>query len=233
MTVSSLEESLPHELPLAWARLVGPTGLDILQEIGRTLDQRPGQKALLTPLPAQILKAFETPPHSVKAIIIGQDPYPGAGHAMGLAFSVDRSVRVLPPSLLNIRTEYRDDLGLPLPSHGDLSRWARNGVLLVNRHLTTVVGQSGAHRTLGWDRFTTRVIQCLVETEQFFVPILWGREAQELSGLMGHRPLIESAHPSPLSARKGFFGSRPFSRANQYCDDHGVTPIDWSLEDEA
>jgi len=232
VAVDSLERSLPEALPERWADLVGAEGRDFLAQIGLALDRQPAQKALLTPHPDSILRAFDTPPQSVKALIIGQDPYPGVGHATGLAFSVAASVLPLPPSLLNIRSEYRDDLGLPLPPHGDLSNWARNGVLLLNRHLTTLIGASGAHRSLGWSRFTTLVVERLVATGQFFVPVLWGREAQELSGLLGDRPRIESAHPSPLSARRGFFGSRPFSRVNQYCDVHGVTPIDWSLENE-
>lgn len=211
---------------------MGDEGLHLLADIGHALDKNPAQLALVTPHPRHILRAFETPPQSVKAVIIGQDPYPGAGHATGLAFSVERNVKSLPPSLLNIRREYREDLGLSLPPHGDLSRWAANGVFLLNRHLTTVIGSSGAHRRLGWSRFTDLVIQRLVDSGQFFVPILWGREAQELSPLMGQLPRIESAHPSPLSARRGFFGSHPFSLANQYCDDHGVAPIDWSLEGE-
>lgn len=230
MTSSTLEEALPSGLPAHWATLVGPEGLSLLAELGRHLDANPGQKAMLSPQPDRILRAFDTPPQSVRAIIIGQDPYPGAGHATGLAFSVDKSVTPLPPSLRNIRAEYKNDLGVKVPEHGDLSAWARNGVLLINRHLTTVVGTPGAHRTLGWATFTQLVIAKLVETEQFLVAILWGREAAELGPVMGRNPRIESAHPSPLSARLGFFGSRPFSRTNQYCESYGVTPIDWSWE---
>lgn len=232
MSGESLEEYLPSALPREWVDLVGSEGLDFLAGIGHRIDSSLAEKNLLTPHPSTILRAFETPPQSVKALIIGQDPYPGAGHASGLAFSVDRSVRPLPRSLLNIRKEYQDDLGLTLPPHGDLSRWAENGVLLLNRHPSTLVGVTGAHRALGWSGFTGLVVERLAETGQFFVPILWGKDARGLSGLMGDRPRIESAHPSPLSVRLGFFGSRPFSRANQYCDDHGVTRIDWSLEDE-
>jgi len=228
----ALEEYLPSALPREWVNLVGSEGLDFLAGIGQRIDSNPADKDRLTPNPEAILRAFDTPPQSVKAVIIGQDPYPGAGLATGLAFSVDRSVRPLPRSLSNIRQEYQDDLGLALPPHGDLSRWARNGVLLLNRHPSTLVGVTGAHRALGWSGFTGLVMKRLAETGQFFVPILWGKDAQKLSGLTGDRPRIKSAHPSPLSARLGFLGSRPFSRANQYCDDHGVTRIDWSLEDE-
>jgi uracil-DNA glycosylase len=225
-----LEETLPEQLPERWAKLVGEDGLSVLASIGREIDKHPGQKAMLTPHPEAILRAFDTPPQMVKTVIIGQDPYPGAGHAMGLAFSVGKHVSPLPPSLRNIRQEYQQDLGLPVPSHGDLDAWTKNGVLLLNRHLTTLVGAPGAHRTLGWSRFTDLVVTRLVDTGQFFVSILWGREASELAPLLGDNPRIESAHPSPLSARLGFFGSKPFSRTNQYCEDRGVTPIDWSLE---
>ena len=229
----SLEETLPQGLPERWARLVGDEGLLVLEEIGRAIDSRPGQKALLTPAPSDILRAFDTPPQSVKAVIIGQDPYPGAGHAHGLAFSVPKSVSPLPASLRNIRMEYTDDLGLTPPAHGDLSAWAQAGVLLLNRHLTTLIGAPGAHRLLGWARFTDLVVQRLAETTDFFVAVLWGREAQELAPLCGSHPVIPSAHPSPLSARLGFFGSRPFSRVNEYCENHGVLPIDWSMGEEA
>jgi uracil-DNA glycosylase len=212
--------------------LVGDQGLDTLRDIGARLDKNPAQKALMTPLPEQILLAFDTPPQSIRALIVGQDPYPGAGHANGLAFSVDRRVTALPPSLRNIRNEYSDDLGLSLPNHGDLSRWSRHGVFLLNRHLTTLVGSPGAHRNLGWSRFTDAVISALVEREYFFVPILWGREAQELLPLLGSLERIDSAHPSPLSARLGFFGSKPFSRTNEILENHGRNPIDWELDTE-
>jgi uracil-DNA glycosylase len=227
---TALEDFLPRELPERWAVLVGDQGLEILASIGRDIDRSPGQKALLTPEPELILKAFATPPQSVRGLIVGQDPYPGAGHASGLAFSVAPTVSPLPPSLRNIRDEYRSDLGLSLPDHGDLSPWAHNGVLLLNRHLTSLVGSPGAHRHLGWSRFTDRVVEGLVTSGQEFVSILWGREAAELTPLIASLPRIESPHPSPLSARLGFFGSRPFSRANRLLEDTGHSPIDWALD---
>lgn len=232
MVTTPLRDYLPAEVPEKWARLLGTEGLDILRDIGEQLDARPANKALLTPAPENILRALHTPPHTVKAVIVGQDPYPGAGHAMGLAFSVERHLTHLPASLLNIRLEYREDLGLPLPAHGDLSAWADNGVLLLNRHLTTLLGAPGAHRTLGWSRFTDLVITRLAESNENFVAVLWGREAGELAPLLGNQPRIESAHPSPLSARLGFFGSKPFSRVNRYLEGKGVTPVDWSLGDD-
>lgn len=225
-----LEDFLPEQLPERWAALVGEPGVDILADIGRVIDRSPGQKALLTPQPELILRAFDTPPQSVRALIVGQDPYPGAGHASGLAFSVAPTVSPLPPSLRNIRQEYRSDLGLALPDHGDLSPWARHGVLLLNRHLTSLVGSPGAHRHLGWSRFTDRVVAGLVDSGQEFVSILWGREAAELGPLLASLPRIDSAHPSPLSARLGFFGSQPFSRANLLLEHTGHPPIDWALD---
>lgn len=232
MATPALEHYLPSSLPEQWAALVGHEGLDLLADIGRALDQSPGQKAMMTPRVDCILRAFDTPPHKVRVLITGQDPYPGAAHAMGLAFSVEKSVRALPPSLVNIRNEFRTDTGLPVPGHGDLSRWADNGVLLLNRHLTTLVGSPGAHRTLGWARFTDVVIKSMVARHMIFVSILWGKEASELGALLGDLPRIESAHPSPLSARLGFFGSRPFTRANQALEDKGRVPMDWSLGSE-
>lgn len=232
MAEPALETTLPAALPERWAKLVGQTGLDILRDIGRLLDSSPGQRALMTPHPDNIFRAFDLEPRHVRVLIVGQDPYPGIDHATGLSFSVNPSVRSLPPSLVNIRSEFRADTGLAVPAHGDLSRWTKQGVLLLNRHLTGLVGSPGGHRSLGWARFTDRVISALVENDVFFVSVLWGREAAELIPLVGDLPRIESAHPSPLSARLGFFGSKPFSRANQALEQHGLSPIDWSLQEE-
>ena len=229
MNPGSLEAYLPAALPPRWAKLVGSEGVDALAAVGEKLDASPAQKAMMTPAAEKVLRAFETPPETVRCVIFGQDPYPGQSHASGLAFSVEPTVNVLPPSLRNIRQELRDDLGIDLPRHGDLSSWARNGVLLLNRHLTTVMGSPGAHRTLGWTRFTDAVVNGLVTTGQFFVAVLWGREAGELKPLLGETPLLESAHPSPLSARRGFFGSAPFSAVNRIRENAGFSPIDWSL----
>ena len=229
MDQGPLEEYLPSALPPRWATVVGPEGIAALTAIGRKLDASPARKALMTPAADKILRAFDTPPEAVACAIFGQDPYPGQSHASGLAFSVEPGVTPLPPSLRNIRQELRDDLGIDLPTHGDLSPWADHGVLLLNRHLTTLVGSPGAHRTLGWTAFTDAVVKGLVATGHFFVAILWGREAGELIPLLGDTPVIESAHPSPLSARHGFFGSKPFSRVNLLREDAGYTPVDWSL----
>lgn len=230
MTQGSLEAYFPSALPERWAKLVGAEGLSALAEVGRKLDALPGQKALMTPDAERVLRAFTTPPEAVRCVIFGQDPYPGQSHASGLAFSVEKQIRVLPPSLRNIREELRNDLDLFLPTHGDLGAWADNGVLLLNRHLTTMVGSPGAHRSLGWTDFTDAVVRGLTSTGQFFVAVLWGREAAEVKPLLGDTPFIESAHPSPLSARKGFFGSRPFSTVNRLRENAGFPPIDWTLE---
>lgn len=232
MAEPALERMLPAALPERWARLVGQKGLDILGDIGRSLDQSPGQKALMTPHQDDILRAFSLEPQKVRALLVGQDPYPGADHAMGLSFSVRHTVRPLPPSLVNIRHEFRADTGLPVPAHGDLSAWSQQGVLLLNRHLTSLVGSPGGHRSVGWGKFTDLVISALVTNNIFFVSVLWGREAAELIPLLGDLPRIESAHPSPLSARLGFFGSRPFSRVNEALEQRGLSPIDWSLHEE-
>lgn len=232
MAEPALEITLPAALPERWARLVGQEGLTLLAAIGRSLDQSPGQRALMTPHPDDILRAFSLEPHNVRVLLVGQDPYPGADHAMGLAFSVRPTVRPLPPSLINIRHELRSDLGLAVPEHGDLRRWSDQGVFLLNRHLTSLVGSPGAHRKLGWAKFTDLVISSLVANNVFFVSLLWGREASELAPLLGDLPRIESAHPSPLSARLGFFGSKPFSRANEALESQGFSPVDWSLLEE-
>jgi uracil-DNA glycosylase len=229
MNPGSLEAYFPSVLPERWAKLVGPEGLDALAAVGKRLDASPGQKAMMTPSADKVLRAFETPPETVRCVIFGQDPYPGQAHASGLAFSVEPTVTTLPPSLRNIRQELREDLRSNLPPHGDLSPWAQHGVLLLNRHLTTAVGSPGAHRTLGWTDFTDAVVKGLVGTGQFFVAVLWGREAGELKPLLGDTPVVESAHPSPLSARLGFFGSRPFSTVNRLREDAGFSPLDWSL----
>ena len=167
-------------------------------------------------LPAgeNILRAFTQPLDDVRVLIVGQDPYPTPGHPMGLSFSVMPQVRPLPRSLQNIFRELNADLGCPGPSCGDLSPWAGRGVLMLNRVLTVAPGQPGSHRGKGWERVTDQAIRALVGRAAQLVAILWGRDAQTLRPLLGDTPRIESAHPSPMSADRGFFGSRPFSRAN-------------------
>jgi uracil-DNA glycosylase len=182
-------------------------------------------------LPAgnQVLRAFQQPFSAVRVLIVGQDPYPTPGNPVGLSFSVAPSVRRLPPSLINIFREYTADLGYPAPATGDLSPWSERGVLLLNRVLTVQPGQPGSHRGKGWEVVTDQAIRALAARDVPLVAILWGRDARSLAPLLAGIPLIESAHPSPNSADRGFFGSRPFSRANTLLEQQGAEPVDWKL----
>lgn len=173
-----------------------------------------------------------TPFKDVKVVILGQDPYHGPGQAHGLSFSVQPGVTP-PPSLKNIFKELQEDLDCPIPNHGYLEKWAKQGVLLLNTALTVRKGKAGSHRNLGWEIFTNRVIQELNDRETPAVFLLWGKHAQEKQELldMEKQRIIVSPHPSPFSARKGFFGSRPFSRANAHLQELGIEPIDWCLPD--
>lgn len=182
-------------------------------------------------LPAgeNILRAFTLPLERVRVLIVGQDPYPTPGHAVGLCFSVAPDVRPLPPSLVNIFKEYSDDLGYPTPSTGDLSPWFERGVLLLNRSLSVRPGQPNAHQGKGWEAVTEQAIATLADRGGPMVAILWGRNARNLKPLLGNVPCIESPHPSPMAAHHGFFGSRPFSRTNELLVQQGAEPIDWRL----
>jgi uracil-DNA glycosylase len=177
-----------------------------------------------------VLRAFRAPLADVRVLIVGQDPYPTPGHPIGLSFAVDRHVRPLPRSLQNIYRELRDDLGQLPPPHGDLSAWSDHGVMLLNRVLTVRPGEPASHRGKGWEAVTEHAIRSLVARGRPFVSILWGRDAATLTPLLDGNPVIESAHPSPLSASRGFFGSKPFSRANALLTKLGEKPVDWSLE---
>lgn len=181
-------------------------------------------------LPAgdDILRAFQDPFDQVKVLIVGQDPYPTPGHAMGLSFSTRPGVRPLPRSLANIFRELREDVGVE-GTDGDLTAWAEQGVLLLNRVLTVRPGQAASHRRQGWEQVTEAAIRALAAREQPLVAILWGRDAQTAGAFLGDVPRIESPHPSPLSASRGFFGSRPFSRANELLAGQGGEPVDWRL----
>lgn len=176
-----------------------------------------------------VLRAFQQPFDGVRVLIVGQDPYPTPGHAVGLSFSVAPDVRPLPRSLVNIYREYSTDLGHPAPSNGDLSPWSERGVLLLNRALTVQPGSPGSHRGRGWEEVTEQAIRALAAREQPLVAILWGRDAADLRPLLDGVPCIRSAHPSPMSADRGFFGSHPFSRTNQLLAEQGTAPIDWRL----
>ncbi|MDQ1681118.1 MAG: uracil-DNA glycosylase [Frankiaceae bacterium] len=176
-----------------------------------------------------VLRAFTRPLDEVRVLIVGQDPYPTRGHAVGLSFSVAPEVRPLPRSLQNIFRELQDDIGAPVPPNGDLSPWADRGVLLLNRVLSVQPGQPAAHRGKGWETVTDQAIRTLVGRGSPLVAILWGRDAQSLQPLLGRTPSIVSAHPSPMSADRGFFGSKPFSRANDLLMRAGAEPVDWAL----
>lgn len=184
-------------------------------------------------LPAgeNVLRAFTFPFDEVRVLIVGQDPYPTPGHAVGLSFSVAPDVRPLPRSLSNIFTEYAADLGYEQPSCGDLSPWSKQGVMMLNRVLTVRPGNPASHRGKGWEAVTECAIKALIARPQPLVAVLWGRDAQTLKPMLtGDRcASIESVHPSPLSASRGFFGSRPFSRANELLTRLGAEPIDWRL----
>lgn len=181
------------------------------------------------PVGRHILRAFERPLADVRVLIVGQDPYPTSGHAVGLSFSVARDVRPIPRSLHNIYRELSADLGVEPAAHGDLSGWADRGVLLLNRCLTVQPGVSGAHRGKGWEAVTDRAIDVLVARDAPLVAILWGRDAQTLRPRLAPVPVVASVHPSPMSADRGFFGSRPFSQVNELLAHQGAAPIDWSL----
>ena len=212
-----------------WAGALAPVAEQITTA-GRFLRDEIAAGRRYLPSGANILRAFTQPFDQVRVLIVGQDPYPTPGHAVGLSFSVEPDVRPLPPSLVNIFREYSNDLGLPIPSNGDLSLWAQRGVLLLNRVLTVEPGRPGSHRGKGWEQITEQAIRALVaRPTQPLVAILWGRDAGTLRPMLSDVPCIESAHPSPMSADRGFFGSRPFSRANQALAELGCDPVNWTL----
>jgi uracil-DNA glycosylase len=208
-----------------WALALRPVQPQV-HELARALTLEQQRGAQLLPGPNHILRAFTYPLNHVKVIIVGQDPYPTPGHSVGLAFSVAPQTK-LPRSLVNIYRELAADLGAPAPTHGDLAGWADEGVFLLNRVLTVRAGETGSHRKLGWNAVTDAAVRALVARNQPLVAILWGREAAQLKPLLGSTPIIKSAHPSPLSASRGFFGSRPFSRANALLARQGAEPVNW------
>lgn len=211
-----------------WAHALAPVEPQI-NELGEFLRAEQAAGRPFLPAGKHVLRAFERPFGDVRVLIVGQDPYPTPGHAVGLSFSVAPDVRPVPRSLANIFTEYMRDLDLPGPANGDLSPWADRGVLLLNRSLTVQAGQPNSHQGKGWEAVTEQAIKALAERGGPLVAILWGRNARSLKPLLGGAPCLESAHPSPLSAHNGFFGSRPFSRANQLLIEQGAEPIDWRL----
>ncbi|MGZ4461053.1 MAG: uracil-DNA glycosylase [Nocardioidaceae bacterium] len=212
-----------------WAEALAPVE-DRIAAMGRFLRDEVASGRTYLPDGDHILRAFRRPMAEVKVLVVGQDPYPTPGHPVGLSFSVAPDVRPLPKSLVNIYKELEADLGHPPPASGDLTPWADQGVLLLNRVLTVRPGSPASHRGRGWEPVTERAITALADRGGPLVAILWGRDAQSLKPMLAHVPWVESAHPSPLSASRGFFGSRPFSRVDDLLVRQGGTPVDWRLQ---
>jgi uracil-DNA glycosylase len=211
-----------------WADALAPVAPDIAA-LGERLRAEVAAGRRYLPAGDRVLRAFQRPLADVKVLIVGQDPYPTPGHPIGLSFAVDAHVRPLPRSLANIYQELEADLGIARAPHGDLSAWSDQGVMLLNRVLTVAPGAPASHRGWGWEKVTEHAIRTLVARDRPLVAILWGRDAAGLRPLLGSTPIIESPHPSPLSASRGFFGSRPFSRANALLAEQGAAPVAWEL----
>ena len=228
MTTPSPPRPLADLVDDGWARALAPVEPQV-HAMGAFLRAEVAAGRGYLPPGTDVLRAFARPLAQVRVLIVGQDPYPTPGHAMGLSFSVQPDVRPIPRSLVNIFTELVADVGVPQPSTGDLRPWADAGVLLLNRSLTVSPGKPASHRGKGWEQVTDAAIAALVARECPLVAILWGRDAQSLRPALGDVPVIASPHPSPLSAHAGFFGSRPFSRSNALLAEQGGAPIDWTL----
>lgn len=211
-----------------WAQALRPVE-DAIHSMGGYLREEHARGARTFPPGPEIFRAFQEPMSQVRVLIVGQDPYPTAGHAMGLSFSVRPDVRPLPRSLQNIYRELQDDLGIAPAPHGDLSAWSRQGVMLLNRCLTVREGAPGSHHGKGWEAITECAIRALAARDQPLVGLLWGRPARQTASWLAPAPTVESTHPSPLSASRGFFGSRPFSQVNELLEQQGSAPVDWSL----
>ncbi|MQW74597.1 uracil-DNA glycosylase [Nocardioides sp. dk4132] len=214
-----------------WARALAPVD-DTIAALGGFLRAELAAGRPYLPTGERVFRAFERPLADVRVLVVGQDPYPTPGHPIGLSFAVDADVRPLPRSLANIYREAEADLGIAMPEHGDLTAWADRGVMLLNRVLTVRPGEPGSHRRQGWEQVTECAIRALAARGGPLVAVLWGRDAQSLTPLLGGVPIVASAHPSPLSARRGFFGSRPFSRVDALLVEQGGSPVDWTLPKE-
>ncbi|MFT4083559.1 MAG: uracil-DNA glycosylase [Nocardioides sp.] len=214
-----------------WAQALAPVE-ERIAAMGVFLREELAKRRPYLPAGDRIFAAFRRPMAQVRVLVVGQDPYPTPGHPIGLSFAVERHVRPLPASLRNIYTELHADLGVVPPEHGDLTAWSEQGVMLLNRVLTVRPGASASHQGRGWEEVTACAIEALVRRQAdggALAAILWGRQAQSLRPMLGPVPSVASAHPSPLSAQRGFFGSRPFSRVNALLVEQGGTPVDWSL----
>ncbi|HET8614259.1 MAG TPA: uracil-DNA glycosylase [Actinomycetales bacterium] len=219
---------LSEQVDAGWARALAPVEADVAR-MGAFLRAEIAAGRGYLPAGKHVLRAFTRPFDAVRVLVVGQDPYPTPGHPVGLSFSVAPGVRPLPRSLTNIFTELQADVGVPAPADGDLSPWSEQGVLLLNRVLTVSPGSPGSHRGKGWETVTEQAIRALVDRGGPLVAVLWGRDAQTLRPVLGDVPCVQSVHPSPLSASRGFFGSRPFSRVNQLLERQGAAPVDWAL----
>lgn len=228
MTAARPLDKLVHE---SWARALAPVEPTI-RAMGDFLRAEARAERGYLPAGDRVFAALAAPVETVKVLVVGQDPYPTPGHAIGLSFAVADHVRPLPRSLSNIFREYRDDLGFPEPANGDLTPWVDQGVLLLNRCLTVRPGAPGSHRGQGWETVTDAIIDVLVGRHQAgaaLVAVLWGRDAQQLKPRLNNIAIVASAHPSPMSADRGFFGSRPFSKVNELLAKQGAQPVDWRL----
>ncbi|HET6704126.1 uracil-DNA glycosylase [Amycolatopsis sp.] len=211
-----------------WAAALEPVDGQIAA-MGRFLREELAVGRAYLPQGDHVLRAFQRPLADVRVLVVGQDPYPTPGHPVGLSFSVAADVRPIPRSLANIYQELSADLGIPPVPHGDLTAWADQGVMLLNRVLTVRPGAAASHRGRGWEPVTERAIHALVARGGPLAAVLWGRDAQSLKPMLRGVPWVESPHPSPLSAARGFFGSRPFSRVNRLLEEQGGAPVDWRL----
>ena len=211
-----------------WAEQLAPVD-DRIADMGRFLREEIAAGRGYLPHGDQVFRAFQRPLADVRVLVVGQDPYPTPGHPIGLSFAVDAHVRPIPRSLANIYAELRSDLGIETPEHGDLTAWADQGVMLLNRSLTVRPGTPASHRGRGWEEVTSCAIEALVRRGGPCVAILWGRDAQGLAPALRPVPYVESPHPSPLSPSRGVFGSRPFSRVNALLEHQGAGPVDWRL----
>ncbi|XAS64666.1 uracil-DNA glycosylase [Pseudarthrobacter sp. So.54] len=232
---ASLARQPLEELVAAdWAAALAPVEGQLRDVLAFLARETTGGHEVL-PAASKVLRAFRQPLAGIRVLIVGQDPYPTPGHAVGLSFAVDGATRPIPRSLTNIFKELDADLGLPARRHGDLSAWTDQGVLLLNRVLSVRAGNAGSHRNKGWEVITATAISAVanrVTTDGSAAPlvaILWGKDAESVRPLLGTAPVIASAHPSPLSASRGFFGSRPFSEANKLLQEQGGGTVDWQL----
>lgn len=214
-----------------WARALAPVEDDV-HRMGDFLRAEVAAGRHYLPAGDHVLRAFADPFDDVRVLVVGQDPYPTPGHPIGLSFAVDPHVRPVPRSLANIYRELRDDLDVPTPAHGDLRAWSAQGVLLLNRVLTVEAGAAGSHRGKGWEAVTDQAVRALVARGKPLVAVLWGAQAASVRPLLGDTPVVASAHPSPLSASRGFFGSRPFSQVDELLAAQGADPVDWALPAE-